>query len=125
ESVNNSNSFQAGTMRPNLITDPSSGAQSLSRWFNTAAFQTAAPFTFGNSPRSVLRGPAWKNVDLTLAKNFKLNDRFTTELRGEFFNVLNHANFDIPGHTLGNADFGVISAAEPARTVQVALRLVF
>ena len=73
----------------------------------------------------MLRGPAWKNVDLTLSKNFKINERWSTELRGEFFNVINHANFDIPGHTLGNADFGVIAAAEPARTVQVALRLVF
>ncbi len=90
-----------------------------------AAFQTAAAFQFGTSPRSVLRGLAWKNMDLTLAKNFKLNKRWSTELRGEFFNVLNHPNFDIPGHTLGNPEFGVISSAEPARTVQVALRIVF
>jgi phage FluMu gp28-like protein len=64
-------------------------------------------------------------VDLTLGKNFKVTERWKTELRAEFFNVFNHSNFDIPGHTLGNADFGVISATEPARTVQVALRLVF
>jgi hypothetical protein len=125
DSVNNSNAFPAGTMRPNLIADPEAGSQTLSRWFNTAAFQSAAPFTFGNSPRSVLRGPAWKTVDLTLAKNFPINERWKTELRAEFFNVLNHANLDIPGHTLGNADFGIISAAEPGRTVQVALRFVF
>lgn len=125
DSVNNSNAFIAGTMRPNLVGDPAAGVQTLARWFNTAAFQSAPAFTFGNSPRSVLRGPSWKNVDLTLAKNFRLTERWHTELRGEFFNVLNHANFDIPGHTLGNADFGVISSAEPARTVQVALRLVF
>ena len=77
------------------------------------------------APRSVLRGSSWKNVDLTLAKNFKLTERLKSEVRGEFFNVTNHANFDIPGHTLGNAGFGVISSAEPARTVQLALRLVF
>jgi hypothetical protein len=125
DSVNNTNAFPAGTVRPNLIGNPTSGSQSLTRWFDTAAFQSAAPYTFGNSPRSVLRGPAWKNLDLTLGKNFKITERWTTELRGEFFNALNHANFDIPGHTLGNADFGVISSAEPARTVQVALRIVF
>jgi hypothetical protein len=125
DSVNNTNAFPAGTVRPSLIGDPTTGSQSLGHWFNTAAFQTALPYTFGNAPRSVLRGPAWKNVDLTLSKNFKITERWSTELRGEFFNVLNHANFDIPGHTLGNPDFGVISAAEPARTVQVALRVVF
>ena len=125
DSVNRSNSFSAGTMRPNLIADPTTGTQSLSHWFNTAAFQTAGAYTFGNSPRSVLRGPAWKTVDVTLSKHFKLSERWSTEFRGELFNVLNHANFDTPGHTLGNADFGVISAAEPARTVQLALRVLF
>jgi hypothetical protein len=125
DSVDNTNSFPAGTVRPNLIGDPAAGIQTLAHWFNTAAFQTAPAFTFGNSPRSVLRGPAWKTVDLTLGKNFKVTERWKTELRAEFFNVFNHPNFDIPGHTLGNADFGVISASEPARTVQVALRLVF
>jgi hypothetical protein len=125
DSVNRSNSFSAGTMRPNLIADPMAGPQSLSQWFNTSAFQSAPAYTFGNSPRSVLRGPAWKTVDVTLAKRFKFTERWSTELRGELFNVLNHANFDIPGHTLGNADFGVISAAEPARTVQLALRVLF
>jgi Carboxypeptidase regulatory-like domain/TonB dependent receptor len=125
DSVNNSNAFPAGVMRPNLIADPNAGSQTLAHWFNTAAFQSAAPFTFGNAPRSALRGPAWKNVDLTLARNFKLTERLKTELRGEFFNAINHANFDIPGHTLGNAGFGAISSAEAARTVQVALRLMF
>ena len=125
DSVNQSNAFPAGTMRPNLIAGPRAAVQTLSHWFNTAAFQTAAPFTAGNSPRSVLRGPSWKNADLTLSKNFRVTERWRAELRGEFFNVINHANFDIPGHTLGNADFGVISAAEPARTVQAALRLSF
>ncbi len=125
DSVNQSNAFPAGTMRPNLVADPRAGRQTLAHWFNTAAFQSAAPYTFGNSPRSVLRGASWKNADLTLSKNFHLTERLRTELRGEFFNVTNHANFDLPGHTLGNADFGVISAAEPARTVQVALRLAF
>ncbi len=125
DSVNNTNAFPAGTVRPNLAGDPNAGAHTLGRWFNTAAFQSAQPFTFGNSPRSVLRGPSWKNVDLSLSKSVKVNERLNTEIRGEFFNVINHPNFDIPGHTLGNADFGVISSAEPARTIQLALRLVF
>jgi hypothetical protein len=125
DSVNNSNAFPAGAMRPNLIGDPNAGSPTLARWFNAAAFQSAALYTFGNSPRSVLRGPAWKNVDVTLSKNFRITERWKTEFRAEFFNVANHANFDLPGHTLGNADFGVISSAEAARTVQVALRVAF
>src|SRR5579871_1089183 len=116
DSVDQSNSFPAGTMRPNLIADPNLANPTLARWFNTAAFQSAAPYTFGDSPRSVLRGPSWKNVDLTLSKNFKLSERIATECRGEFFNVINHPNFDAPGHTLGNAGFGTITSAEAARS---------
>jgi hypothetical protein len=125
DSVNQSNSFSAGTMRPDRIADIGVSDPTLAHWFNTAAFRTAAPLTFGNSPRSVGRGPSWKDVDLTLARNFKVTERLHTEMRGEFFNVINHANFDLPGHTLGNSDFGVISSAEAARTVQLGLRLLF
>src|ERR1017187_3341040 len=125
DSVDQSNSFSAGTMRPNLTGDPNAASPTLARWLNTAAFQSAAPYTFGDSPRSVLRGPAWRNVDLTLSKKFKLTERIGTEFRGEFFNVINHPNFDTPGHTLGNAGFGTITSAEAARTVQVALRVMF
>ena len=125
DSVNQSNSFSAGTMRPDRVSEIGVSDPTLQRWFNTAAFRSAAPFTFGNSPRSVGRGPAWQNVDLTVARNFKVRERLHTELRGEFFNVINRANFDLPGHTLGNSDFGVISSAEAARTVQLGLRLLF
>jgi hypothetical protein len=47
------------------------------------------------------------------------------DLRVEAYNLLNRANFNIPGHTLGTADFGVISSARPARTVQWGARLSF
>ena len=39
--------------------------------------------------------------------------------------VLNRANFNLPGFTLGAADFGVISSARPARTVELGARLSF
>jgi hypothetical protein len=125
DSVNQSNSFSPGTMRPDRIAGISVADATIAHWFNTAAFRSAAPFTFGNSPRSVGRGPAWRNVDLTVARNFRLTERLHLDLRGEFFNVINRANFDLPGHTLGNADFGAISSAEPGRTVQLGLRLLF
>ena len=64
-------------------------------------------------------------MDLTVAKEFALTERYHTDIRGEFYNVLNHANFDVPGHTLGAADFGAISSARPGRTVQLGLRLTF
>jgi hypothetical protein len=126
DSANTTNGFPAGTVRPNLVGDPVlTGGSSLARYFNTAAFQHPPNFQFGSAPRSVLRGPSSSVVDFSAAKVFPLNERVRTEVRGSFFNVLNIANFNIPGHTLGNADFGIISSAKPARTVQLALRVLF
>lgn len=125
--ANATNAFPAGAIRPNLIGNPvlSSDEQSLARWFNTAAFAAPPQFQFGNSPRSGLRGGSLQTVDMTLSKDFAIRERYHAEIRSEFYNLLNHANFDMPGHTLGNADFGAVLSARPGRAVQLGLRLSF
>ena len=47
------------------------------------------------------------------------------DVRVEAYNLLNHTNFNLPGFTLGAADFGVISSAKPARTIQLGARFGF
>ncbi|PYR90449.1 MAG: hypothetical protein DMF84_21330 [Acidobacteria bacterium] len=125
--ANTTNAFPAGPLRPNLVADPVLPAdrRTLSRWFNTAAFTNPTPFTFGNSPRSVMRGPGIATTDATLEKRTSLGHGMTLELRAEAYNLLNQANFNIPGFTLGSADFGVISSARPSRTVQLGARVSF
>jgi hypothetical protein len=126
DAANTTNGFPAGTLRPMLAADPwLDSGRTLQRYFNTAAFVHPPNFQFGNAPRSVLRGGASHNVDLSAAKHFPITERVRTEFRGEFFNVLNIANFDVPGHTLGNADFGIINSARPARIVELVLRVIF
>jgi hypothetical protein len=126
-SANTTNAFPAGPLRPTLVGDPVLAAdqRTLSRWFDTAAFANPAPFTFGDSPRSVLRGPGVVTTDLTLEKRVALGRGMTLELRAEAYNLLNRANFNLPGFTLDAADFGVISSARAPRTVQLAARLGF
>ena len=70
---------------------------------NPAAFTTPAPGTFGNVPRNALRGPNFSQFDLVLNKRFRLSEKRNIEFRTEIFNVLNHANFDIPGSRLNLA----------------------
>lgn len=125
--ANTTNAFPAGPLRPNLIGDPAlpSSERTLARWFDTTAFQNPAPLTFGNSPRSVLRGPGLVTTDLTLEKNIRLYGSTQLDVRAELYNLLNNVNFNPPGATLGAADFGVISSARPARTVQLAASLRF
>lgn len=123
--LNTTNAFPAGNLRPDLIGDPRAGGGTIARWFNVDAFRQPAPFTFGTAPRSVLRGPGYNNVDFSLLKDFQITERWKTEFRGEFFNVLNQANFGLPGRTFGTPAFGVISSARDARSVQLALRIAF
>ena len=105
-----------GPLRPDLVGDPdlSSDQRTLSRWFNTGAFANPALFTFGNSPRSVLRGPGIVTTDLTLEKTIGLGGNRRFDVRVEAYNLFNRANFNIPGFTLGAADFGAISSARRA-----------
>jgi hypothetical protein len=125
--ANTTNAFPAGPLRPDLVGDPelASGDRTLSRWFNTSAFVNPAPLTFGNSPRSVLRGPGVVTTDLTLEKSVPLRDGVRLDVRVEAYNLFNRVNFNVPGSTLGAADFGVISSARPARTVQLGARVSF
>jgi hypothetical protein len=131
--------------RPDQISDPNSGApNTVSKWFNTAAFivpgcSTATPYCHptdpplrpGDAHRGAIVGPPDYRWDASIFKNTKLNERFTTQLRGEFFNLLNHANFaqgaPVTGMsaTLGSRLFGNILNARDPRQIQLALKLIF
>jgi hypothetical protein len=73
-------------------------------WINPLAF--AAPpvdangnFTrFGNEGNGVLRSPATWQIDLSLQKDTKINERFTLEFAVQAFNIFNHAQFDDPSN---------------------------
>jgi len=53
--------------------------------------------TFGTMGRNTFRDNGFKNVDFSLAKNFKWGERFGAQGRVEFFNLFNHPNFANPG----------------------------
>jgi hypothetical protein len=73
----------------------------------------------------VIVGPGTNNWDLGLQKNFRITESSRFELRSEFFNAFNHAQFNNPGTTVGDTNFGVISSARDPRLLQVAGRLVW
>jgi hypothetical protein len=125
--ANTTNAFPAGSLRPNLLHDPAlpGDQRTVARWFDTSAFVNPAALTFGNSPRSVLRGARVVTTDATVQKAFRVSDRFQVDVRGELYNLLNHAIFNVPGFTLGAGDFGVVSSARPPRTAQLAARVSF
>jgi hypothetical protein len=125
--ANTTNAFPAGPLRPNVLHDASlPGEQrTIGEWFDTSAFVNPAPYSFGNSPRSGLRAAPVITTDATIEKRFRLAEHCNLDVRGEMYNLLNHAIFNIPGFTLGAADFGVVSSARPPRTAQLAARVSF
>jgi hypothetical protein len=105
-----------------------SGQRSVYQWFNVAAFADAQPYTFGNSGYNILIGPGLVNLDLGLRKVFSVTERQKVELRGEFYNALNHPNFGLPNNDIDagpGASGTITSLAVNMRTVQLALKYRF
>jgi hypothetical protein len=124
----NNNAFAGfGTQRPNLTGDPTLPAdqQSVSRWFNTAAFTTAPAFTIGSSSRNPVRGPGYHNLDLAVIRRVPLATSTAIELRAEVFNLTNTPYFGAPNGVFGSAAFGTITSAGDPRVVQLAVKFIF
>ncbi|MEO7650351.1 MAG: hypothetical protein ABIZ80_07770, partial [Bryobacteraceae bacterium] len=102
-----------------------SKSEQITRSFNTAVFRPNAIGTFGSGRRGQLRAPGLWNLDYSLFKTFSVVERLRVQLRGEFFNVFNHANLGAPGATFNSPTFGVITSASSPRIVQVALKIIF
>ena len=120
--------------RPNMIASGKVAHSTISRWFDTSAFQFQPAGTIGNQHRNQLYGPGIQRVDLSLFKNFDLGERLKLEFRTEAFNVLNTAQFVNPNASLSLAGgvpvstFGTITSTANAynpRIVQFAARLKF
>jgi hypothetical protein len=95
-------------------------------WFDTSVFQDPGGTAFGNVGRYILSGPNFFNLDSSLAKVFRLTERFNFEFRTDWFSEANMPQFNNPGVTLGNADFGrVTSTAGGARNIYFGGRLTF
>jgi hypothetical protein len=102
------------------------------RYFDSSVFVLPPVGTYGNVGRNTLTGPGFASVDFNVAKTTSVNERLRIEFRAEFFNILNHANFDLPsakifdstGQYLGSA--GHVSATvTTSRQIQGGLKFIF
>ena len=108
-----------------LVTDGSLRAN-LQNYVNKSAWSLAPRNRYGNSGRGMFRGPGQSNLDVSLFKDFRFKERFVTQFRTEFFNIMNLPNFGNPQLSLDNVSFGQISSTSVnARLVQFALKLSF
>ncbi|PYV15593.1 MAG: hypothetical protein DMG07_09435, partial [Acidobacteria bacterium] len=100
-------------------------ARSINSWFAVADFAEPPAYSFGNSGRNILVGPAYQNWDVSLIKQTRFADGQMVEFRVELFNAFNHVNFDLPYSVFGTSSFGEIFGARRAREIELALRYSF
>jgi len=94
----------------------------------------------GNRPGTTT-GPSYHRFDFSAFKNIPINERFSMQFRSEFFNIINHPNFNAPGFggngvvsianstNFNNANFGAIGSTRDApnapRQIQFSLKLYY
>ena len=101
--------------------------EKLDAYFDKARFVNPAPNTYGTLGRNVLRGPGFANVDVSLAKGWRLpfiGEGGRIEYRFEAFNVLNATHLANPVTGLTNPNFGKITGTDgDPRILQMALKV--
>lgn len=89
------------------------------------AVQDPSVRTYGTLPRNYFRGPGRFDIDLAFAKTTPITERLLMQLRADFFNLENRAEFSIPDTNISSPTFGqVLNTADP-RIIQLSLRLSF
>ncbi len=113
--------------RPNLIGNwrLDRSVRTLDRFFNPAAFEPNAPFTYGNAARNILEQPGLVNFDFASFKRFTLTERIAMQFRFEAFNLFNTPSFGAPNSEVGNVNFGRITGAGRARNLQFGVKVIF
>jgi hypothetical protein len=85
--------YQTGGFIQTPLNDPHLNCQHVT---GTQTYFCIPPPGQQGSGRNLAQGPNFWNLDAGLTKNFRITERFRAQLRAEFFNVLNHPNFENP-----------------------------
>jgi hypothetical protein len=89
-------------------------------------FAPSGNLAIGNLGRNTSREPGFVNLNLGVFRNFAITERFGLEFRAEAYNAFNHVNYREPSSSnISDANYGLITAAAPARQIQLGLRLSF
>ena len=124
---------RANLVRPVQLFDPhhvhSFAGNSGNYWFDPLSFSNTGftPGSYGTLPRNFFRGPGRCNIDMALSKTTPIwGDRLKLELRADFFNLPNFAEFANPNSNISDPrTFGRITQTYAPRVVQLAARVSF
>ncbi len=94
-----------GTVRPDLVGDAHLSSPTRDLWYNPQAFQRVScniPSRpdlchYGSAGYNILEAPGQTNFDLSLFKNFHVNEQVNVQFRVEAVNAFNTPYFGTPG----------------------------
>ncbi len=120
--------------RINLTCDPNEGgAGTFDQFFNTGCFARPGVGDLGNASRHPFRMPGVQSWDLTVSKALVSMESFRLDLRGEFYNVFNMANwtsldnsarFNGAGQQI-DSRFGQVTGTSGPRIIELSVRASF
>ena len=129
---NSSNTQSYGNQRPNQYRKLKIVNRSLDHWFGTdpsatpctgpdngiCAYGTADLNHFGTARNGSVRGPDYKNVDLSAFKDFHIFAEHTIGFRFDAFNAFNIVSYGNPDTGITDSGFGEVAQQNSIRSVE-------
>jgi hypothetical protein len=109
-------------MRANYTGAPIHGT-SPGVFLNPAAFTAPALGQWGNARRDSINGPNQFALNASLARTFRLHDRYNLDVHLDANNALNHVAYTSWNTIVGSPQFGAAAAANSMRVIQATMRL--
>jgi hypothetical protein len=126
-----SNLDNGNSDNPNRVCNGQISKWTIANYYDTSCFVSPAFNVFGNSGFGILRGPGFRDWDVSMRKDFSLGPESRyLQFRAEFFNLANNVNFAIPnsaqcGGACGEGTITSVAAGSNPRQIQFALKLYF
>jgi hypothetical protein len=120
----NGNNYERANVVGNIHRNPHTQAE----WFNTAAYQAPASFTYGNGGTNTQQDQRFINLDTSIIRSFPIWREKQFQFRAEAFNLFNHPVFGQPNNDVSNTkNFGQIgtSQANTNRQLQFSGKIIF
>jgi hypothetical protein len=114
-----------GGQRPNVSGSWDLDNRTTQKWFETSVFSVPTAGTWGKLGKNAIRRPGANNWDLSLQKFFSITEQAKFSFRLEMYNAPNHINYWTLATTVGNSNFGQVTAFLDMRILQMAMRLQF
>ncbi len=113
-----------GSLRPDYTGAPLYNAPP-GLFLNPKAYAAPALGQWGNAGRDSITGPNQFSLNASMARVFRLTDRFNLEVRVDSTNTLNHVTYQSWNTQFNNAQFGLPIGPNQMRSLLTTLRVRF